>query len=425
MRTRHLLGIVLVIWIPLGYHLLADDELIAEIPLLEQQFAKGKPTVDNYDINLMAISEIEADPISTLEQVVNYQSPADAPYQSLRLPELETLTEFNNPLLCDLSKLDCRQKIASQQTAVAQLLANHSSLLQQYEALQHLSNTESAEAYKVGVNGVAAFQLDKLYALHIYYLMLEGDNQLAEFKLIALIKQQRRFLNSDHAAIRRTLAIGNFSEHYLPLAIELSQQSDGSRAALAEVLQPFTLDEVTGIASRRYEFVQMLEWVRLPQQAAAQADIPSLSYKLLFKPNLTANTLYKLNRLADITQLNTKRDWYMFYNYPANSSMYLDANSFVFWLTNYRNFIGASYASAFLPAVDGSNQQLFETDLQLYLLQPMLLNDLDNAEIDFASFALNPYDNSSVVYNNGLWCYVLEKDICLTAPQDITALVEL
>ena len=81
MRTRHLLGIVLVIWIPLGYHLLADDELIEEIPLLEQQFAKGKPTVDSYDINLMALSESKPDPQGTLDKVLSYQPPADNPFQ--------------------------------------------------------------------------------------------------------------------------------------------------------------------------------------------------------------------------------------------------------------------------------------------------------------------------------------------------------
>ena len=413
MRTRHLLGIVLVIWIPLGYHLLADDALLDEITQLEQQHAPATPTLDNYDINLMAISETEADPVGTLEQVVNYQSPTDASYESLRLPELEALTTLHSPLLCDLSELACRLDIAAKPTEVSALLARYSGLLQQYESLQHLSNIHSADTAKVSVSIMDAFQLDELYALHIYQLMLAGNMQQAESKLIALIKQQRRFLNSSHTAIRRSVVMANFSQRYLPLAIELSLRSASSRAALAGVLQPFTLDEVTGIASRRYEFTQMLVWVRLTEQAAAQADIPSLSYKLLFKPNLTVNTLYKMHSLAEITQLNTKHDWYIFYNDLTNNSKSIDTNSFAFRLANYRNFIGATYISTFLPMVDSSYQHLFETDLQLHLLQPLLLNGFDNGGPDFASFALNPYNNSSVVNIKGQWCYELEQDICL------------
>ena len=119
MRTRHLLGIVLVIWIPLGYHLLAHDELIAEIPLLEQQFAKGKPTVNSYDINLMALSESKSDPQGTLDTVLNYRPPADNPFKMLRLPEIESLENLQHPLMCEFDNLSCRLNIAAQQHELA------------------------------------------------------------------------------------------------------------------------------------------------------------------------------------------------------------------------------------------------------------------------------------------------------------------
>ena len=231
MRTRHLLGIVLVIWIPLGYHLLADDKLIAEIPLLELKYSKSTPTTDNYDINLMALSQSKPYPQSTLEKVLNYQPPADNPFQTLRLPELESLENLQHPLMCEFDKATCRLDIATKQAELASLLAEHNTLLQQYEALQYLTDIASAEGNDVRVEVGSVVNLEHLYALHIYQLMLQGDFSQAEYKLVTLIKQQRRFLSSAAANFRRILAINNFSQFYLPLSIELSQRSTSSRGA--------------------------------------------------------------------------------------------------------------------------------------------------------------------------------------------------
>ena len=62
---------------------------------------------------------------------------------------------------------------------------------------------------------------------------------------------------------------------------------------------------------------------------------------------------------------------------------------------------------------ENKGKDIYALDLQLYLLQPLLLNGFDNGGLDFASFALNPYNNSSVVNIKGQWCYELEQDICL------------
>jgi hypothetical protein len=415
MRTRHLLGIVLVIWIPLGYHLLADDELIAEIPLLELKYAKSTPTTDNYDINLMALSQSKPDPQSTLEKVLNYQPLADNPFQTLRLPELESLENLQHPLLCELNKTPCRKDIAAQQAALTTLLTSHSNLLQQYEALQYLTDIASAEGNDVRVDVGSVVNLEHLYALHIYQLMLQGDFSQAEYKLVTLIKQQRRFLSSAAADLRRILTINNFSQFYLPLSIELSQRSTSSLSALAGVMQPFSLNEMSGIASKQYEFVQLLELIRTPELEALKAESTSLTAKLLYKPNLTVNTLYYLHHLSALAQLGSKLDWYNFFNSPKNTNKFIKVNSLDYILSYYRNYIGGVLISTLAPIKDNFGEQMVAIDLKLYLLQPLLQSAATQAQLSFNSFALNPYNNTSVINKNGQWCYALDEDICLAA----------
>ncbi len=415
MRTRHLLGIVLVIWIPLGYHLLADDALITDIPLLEQKYAKSPVTADNYDINLMALSESKPAPQATLDKVLNYQPPADNPFKTLRLPEIESLENLQHPLLCEFSNVSCRLDIAAQQHELSTLLAGYNGLLKQYEALQYLTDVTSGENDQVMLGIGSVVTIEHLYALHIYQLMLQGDFSEAEYKLVTLIKQQRRFLNNAMPGLKPTLTAFNFSQFYIPLALELSQRSTGLQQGLAEVLQPFSLSELISISSKQYEFVKMLAFIRQVENSAGEVEFPSLAYRLLFKPNLSANTLYQLHHLDEIAQVNSKLGWYHFTTTRKNDDS--DVTGLSFKLSNYRNLVGATVISTLMPMYYSFDEQIFQIDLKLLLLQPLLQGDGYSEKLDFSSFALNPYDNSSVIYNNGQWCYVLKKDICLIDPR--------
>ena len=417
MKARYLLLIVLLIWLPLAYHLLLDDELQPEAAVLVQRTI-DKPTSDNYYIGVMALSEQQPQPDQILQQYLEQQPAADN-FDRLKLPQLSSLNElYQHPFFCELATDTCQQTLAGQPQRLQHFLAGFAPLLKQYEALQQLDEISPVNEHAMQVNWLDVLPLQQLYALYLYHLILQQDFTSAEVKLAQWIQQQRRFLSLPASSLTTSAIMVQFNDLYLPLAIALRASSNARLTILASSLAPLSINELTLVSTAQHELFVSWQLAQIADLQQLENSVPHLMYRLLYKPNLTLNLLYQHSQIAQLQQISSKTQWY---HYASARQQLLDTTDYQpSTLTtrlkqSYRNFYGAILVDILSAVPDRQLIDRSQLDLSLYLLQPLLLHDVKTqAQLQQSDFALNPYTQTTVRSHNNRWCYNLTDFICLT-----------
>ncbi|MDP4537823.1 hypothetical protein Q3O60_16690 [Alkalimonas collagenimarina] len=392
-----------------GYKILTDEPLHPTIPSLIAPLADHQVTTANYYIQLMSLSEQGFDPASTL---LRYQQ-AEQGFQRDRLPILPGLDHiYDHPLWCSLESAECRELLQQHSTELELLLQSFSGLLASYQLLQ--TNTELTPINdQLSVNWIQLFQLQQLYALSIYQLMLQQQFIEAEQRLVDYIGQQRRLLQQPGSLLHSMQIYASLQGNMIPLVLELKKHQPGPLPKLATVLQPLSLAEVTNLPAKQGEFVSM---VQLLSRVDPDIYTQSNSHKF-YKPKMTLNALFLRSGIAEAAIIQSKPELYQQLHKERDAEqdgLYYPVFGFEMVRRHYRNYLGGHLVELLASSRDHSLADRIRLDSQLYLLQALLLADLTNSdELQSSDFPLNPYAGLPAQRIEHRWCYQLIWELCL------------
>ncbi|MEN3157941.1 hypothetical protein ABC502_06125 [Alkalimonas sp. NCh-2] len=394
----------------LGYKILTDEPLHPSIPSLIAPLADDQTTAANYYIQLMSLSEQGFDPASTL---LRYQQ-AELGGQRDRLPILPGLAHiYDHPLWCSLETTECRELLQHHRTELEQLLSSFSELLASYQLLQTNTELTAINTNQLSINWMQLLQLQQLYALSIYQLILQQQFAEAEQRLVDYIGQQRRLLQQPGSLLHSMQIYAALQGNILPLVLELKKHQPGPLPRLAAVLQPLTLAEVTNLPAKQGEFASTVQLL-----SSVDPDIytQSNSHKW-YKPKMTLNALFLRSGIAEAAMMKSKAELYQQLQLELNAEQdefYYPVDGFDMLRRHYRNYLGGQLVELLMPPKDHGLADRIRLDSQLHLLHAILLADLTGADtLQSSDFPLNPYSGLPAQRTEHRWCYQLMWALCL------------
>ncbi len=410
-------------------HLTTDDPLQPEAEAWLQYFSQQPDLQQNAYIALIALGMKSPNPYDeAISLYLDSVEKVDDNFLlgTLKYPQIADLPDYGaNPHLCWMEEDGCIEQLLAHRDGIEQVLLRLDPILKSFMAISNLHNFDVINTAATEPDFETLSSLFKFSSLKILLLIEQGELDRAAKMLAELAHLDRKFLKTNTELMHSILPVINYQTIYLPLVAQLLQYGFKQWHLLEPLMTPLSNDEISMNRIWKKEFADGVQGLRFDHIAGGIRQrgnyFHELKARIIYKENMTFNTLYKFTEMQLIPDGLQKSEMIPAFKL-AKQRVDLAADRLraesdnLYWsmIKNYRNVVGHILAMTAAPRILDIYQERVSIDLRILLMKALIkAQDKPIAELLLMPEFMNPYTGAAPEIEGGRLCYQMDEPICV------------